>query len=487
MSILNKLFKQTFIYGLATVLPRILSFILVPFHTGVMNTSTYGETSLVFTFIAICNVVLAYGMETAFFRFFNKEANKENVISTSLISVAATTLGFVIISWIFKSGIATLLELDNTLFLIVVAVLAFDALTIIPFAWLRAKERPMRYAVVKVTTVAINLFLNLFFLAILPKLQESDNALWRAIFVEDFQVEYVFIANAISSGIAFLWVGGIYLDTKYVFETTLWRHMMRYAIPVLVAGVAYTINEVFDRYLLEWLLPADISKSEIGKYSGCYKLAVFMTLFSTAFRLGIEPFFFSHADSKNPQKGYAQITDYFVIFGSIILLVVVVFADVIKLVLIPNEAYWEALKIVPFIVLANFFLGIYHNLSVWYKVTDKTRYGAFISVIGAIITLAINIIFIPKIGYMASAIATLCAYTAMMCLSYFMGKKLYPVPYNMRKIIFYGGVSILFSFSSFYIFNRNLIVGSFLLCLFLGVIYKMEGDKLKAIFIKRGN
>ncbi|NJB37113.1 oligosaccharide flippase family protein [Croceivirga sp. JEA036] len=487
MSILNKLFKQTFIYGLATVLPRILSFILVPFHTGVMNTSTYGETSLVFTFIAICNVVLAYGMETAFFRFFNKEEGKVNVVSTSLISIGATTLGFLFMSYLFHEGIAKFLSLDASVFLIVVAILTFDALTIIPFAWLRAKEKPMRYAIIKVSSVALNLLLNLFFLSLLPEMQEEGNALWKTLYIPDFQVGYVFLANAISSGIAFLWVGGVYLDTKYTFDVVLWKRMMRYAIPVLIAGMAYTINEVFDRYLLEWLLPAEISKSEIGKYSGCYKLAVFMTLFSTAFRLGIEPFFFSHADSKNPQKGYAQITDYFVIFGSIILLVVVVFADVIKLILIPNETYWEALKIVPFIVLANFFLGIYHNLSVWYKVTDKTRYGAFISVIGAIITLAINIIFIPKIGYMASAIATLCAYTAMMCLSYYLGKKLYPVPYNMRKILFYGGLSILFSFSSFYIFNRNLIVGSLMLCLFLGLIYKMEGDKLKAIFLKRGN
>lgn len=452
-----------------------------------MNTSTYGETSLVFTFIAICNVVLAYGMETAFFRFFNKEENKLGVVATSLVSVGATTLGFAFICYIFHKGIANFLALDASVFLIVVAVLAFDALTIIPFAWLRAKERPMRYAIIKVATVALNLLLNIFFLSFLPDMQEEGNALWKAIYIADFQVGYVFLANAISSGIAFLWVGSVYLDTKYTFDVALWKRMMRYAMPVLIAGMAYTINEVFDRYLLEWLLPADISKSEIGKYSGCYKLAVFMTLFSTAFRLGIEPFFFSHADAENPQKGYAQITNYFVIFGSIILLGVVVFADVIKYILIPNEAYWDALKIVPFIVLANFFLGIYHNLSVWYKVTDKTRYGAFISVIGALITLVINIVFIPKIGYMASAVATLSAYGTMMCLSYYMGRKLYPVPYNMRKILFYGGLSMLFSFSSFYIFNRNLIVGSLMLCLFLGVIYKMEGDKLKAIFIKRGN
>jgi len=173
-------------------------------------------------------------------------------------------------------------------------------------------------------------------------------------------------------------------------------------MPVMVAGIAFTINEVFDRYLLSELLPVDIAKSEMGKYSACYKLALFMTLFATAFRMGIEPFFFSHSDTKNPQKAYAQITNYFVVLGSIILVAVVVFSDVLKQFLVLNEAYWEAMPIVPLIVLASFFLGIYHNLSVWYKVTDKTIYGAYISLIGAVVTIVINFVFIPYFGYMAS-------------------------------------------------------------------------------------
>jgi O-antigen/teichoic acid export membrane protein len=277
----------------------------------------------------------------------------------------------------------------------------------------------------------------------------------------------------------------LYFKNKYDFDVALWKKMMKYAWPILIAGIAFTINEVFDRILLQHLLPENIAKAEIGKYSACYKLAVFMTLFATGFRLGIEPFFFSHSNSENPQKAYAQITNYFVILGSTILLTVIVFADVLKVLIVRNEAYWEAMPVVPILILASFFLGIYHNLSVWYKVTDKTRYGAFISGIGAIITLVINYFGIPHFGYVASAFATLFAYGTMMILSYYIGKKQYPIPYNLRKTGFYLSISILFSILSFYVFERNLIVGSILLVLFLGILYKLENEKLKQLFLKK--
>ena len=210
-----------------------------------------------------------------------------------------------------------------------------------------------------------------------------------------------------------------------------------------------------------------------------------MTLFATAFRIGIEPFFFSHSSSKNPQKAYALITNYFVILGSIILLGVVVFADLLKVILVRDESYWEAMSIVPLIVLASFCLGIYHNLSVWYKVTDRTKFGAYISIVGALLTIAINFAFIPSMGYKASAVATLVAYATMMLLSYYFGRKYYPIPYNLRKITFYLGISILFSILSFYVFNRNLIIGGIFFAVFLAMAYKLENDTLKQIFIKK--
>ncbi|MCR9226435.1 MAG: oligosaccharide flippase family protein [Flavobacteriaceae bacterium] len=487
MNPLKRLFKQTFIYGLATVLPRVLSFLLVPLYTSVMEPETYGEISVIFSWFAIFNVVLAYGMETAFFRFFNKYQEKENVVSTSLISLLMTSFLFFVAALLFKETFASMIDVQKSLIIYIILILVLDALAIVPFAWLRANERPLRYSIVKVVSVAINLVLNIFFLTLLPKMAESGASLWSEIYKEDFQIEYVFIANVISSGVAFLWVSGIYFDTKYRFDKTLWREMLKYSLPIMVAGLAFTVNEVFDRILLDRLLPGEIAKAEIGKYSACYKLAVFMTLFGTAFRLGVEPFFFSHANTENPKKAYAQITNYFVIMGSMIFLGVMVFIDPLKKLLVRDPAFWDAMEIVPIILLASFCLGIYHNLSVWYKVTDRTKFGAYISSAGAIITLVINISLIPKIGYMASALATLAAYASMMLLSYHYGKKYYPVPYNMRKIVFYLSVSLVFSILSFYVFNRNLIAGSVLFLLFLGLTYRMEGDKLRSIFIKREN
>ena len=444
------------------------------------------KSVFIFAWFAIFNVFLAYGMETAFFRFYSKSEQKDAVVSTSLISLAGTTMVFLLIAALFQNSLANLLEIDSKYIKYVILILSLDALVMIPFAWLRANERPMRYAVIKILNVAINLCLNLFFLIALPKMiQSNPDGFFSWIYQPNFEISYIFISMLVASAITFLLMLPLYLKTNYQFDRELWKSMMHYAWPVLVAGVAFTINEVFDRILLERLLDPAVAESKVGMYSACYKIGLFMTLFATAFRMGIEPFFFSHSDTENPQKAYAQITNYFVILGSVILLTVIVFADVLKAIFVPNEAYWEAMDIVPLIVLASFFLGIYHNLSVWYKVTDKTRYGGLISVIGAIITIGINYMFIPYISYMASAIATVLAYGSMMVISYYLGKSRYPVPYNLRKIVFYLSISILFSFLSFYIFNRNLIIGVILLALFLGLVYKLENEKLRRIFLKK--
>lgn len=486
MNPLKKLFKQTAIYGLATVLPRMLSFLLLPLYTGILATAGFGEVNIIFAWIAIFNVILAYGMETAFFRFYNGSDDKDRVVSTSLISILVTTIVFVILAFLFKNSISNVTHIDSKYIEYAILILTLDALVVVPFAWLRANERPTRYATIKMLNVSINFGLSVFFLLLLPKIVSGNpETVLSWLYRPNFEISYIFIANVIASGVTLMLMLQLYLKTRFVFDAELWKRMLKYAAPVLIAGIAFTINEVFDKIMLENLLPEAIAKSEVGKYGACYRLAMFMTLFGTAFRMGIEPFFFSHAGSENPQKAYAQITNYFVVLGSVILLAVIVFADVLKVLFVRDEAYWEAMKVVPIVILASFFLGIYHNLSVWYKVTDKTRFGAFISVIGALITIGVNYIFIPKIGYMASAIATLLAYGTMMVLSYYFGKSRYPVPYNFRKILFYLGVSILFSAIAFYGFDRNLIVGCILLTLFLGLVYKLENDKLRQIFLKK--
>ncbi|WP_339834776.1 polysaccharide biosynthesis C-terminal domain-containing protein [uncultured Flavobacterium sp.] len=488
MSVYKSLFKQTAIYGLATVLPRMFSFILVPLYTDpeVLNVKEYGEVSIIFSWLVFFNVILSYGMETSFFRFFSKEDNK-NVVSTSTISLFWSSIAFLIMALLGRNYLAKASNIDVEFIVYTIWILVLDALVIIPFSKLRAEKRPVFYALIKVGNVALNLFLNLFFLLWLPKLAASSpNSFISTIYFENFQIGYIFVANIIASFATFVLLSPSYIKMNWHFDTELWKKMMRYSLPVMVAGIAFAINETFDRILLDYILPENIAKTEIGAYSACYKLALFMTLFATAFRLGIEPFFFSHSSNENASKTYADITKYFVVFGSVILLVVVVFADVLKMLIIRDASYWEAMKVVPLIILANFFLGIYNNLSVWYKLTDKTKMGMYISIVGAIITLALNFLLIPIWSYMGSAIATISAYATMMLISYYLGNKYYPIPYDMKKIMSYLGISIVLSGISFYveIFRETYIFGILAIIFFGYYIYSNEKQVLLKI-IKR--
>lgn len=483
MSALKTLFKQTFIYGLATVLPRMLSFLLVRLHTeeGVLNSvADYGDVSLIYTYFVLFNVILAYGMETTFFRFFHKEDNKYKVISTSALSLICSSFLFFGLALFFNESIAAITNINSEYITLVIWTLLLDALVIIPFAWLRANQRPIKYAVIKILNVCISLGLNVFLLLYLKKLS-TTGSIFESIYQPNYEVNYIFIANLVASAVTLFLLLPFYTKMSFKFDTLLWKKMMKYALPILVAGIAFSINETFDRILLERLLPKDIAKTEIGMYSACYKLALFMTLFATAYRLGIEPFFFSHAKAENPQKNYAKILEFFVILGSLILLVVIVFADILKVIFIGDEAYWEAMWIVPVILLANFCLGIYHNLSVWYKITDRTKVGAYISVFGAIVTLVINLLLIKHFSYKASAVATLSAYASMMLISYFLGKKYYPIPYNTKKIALYMSISIVFSIVSFYYFRENYIVGGALILILLLFIWTLEKHQIKQL------
>jgi len=480
LSAFKTLFKQTFIYGLATVLPRMLTFLLVPLYTDVLAVGVYGKVSIIFSWFAIFNVILAYGMETAFFRFFNKEDDKNKVIGTSTISILFTSLIIFVFALLFKDQIAVITDIKVEYVKLVVWILLLDALVIIPFAWLRATEKPKKYAIIKIANVAINIGLNLFFLLWLVKLAKPESTL-SAIYKPDYEINYILIATLIASGITLLLMLPFYRNIKYTFDSVLWKKMLHYAFPILIAGLAYAVNETFDRILLDRLSVSADPEKEIGMYSACYKLALFMTLFATAYRLGIEPYFFSHAKEDNPQRNYARILEYFVVFGSVILLSVVVFADLIKSLIILDEAFWEAMWVVPIILIASFCLGIYHNLSVWYKITDKTKFGAYISVFGAVITLVLNYVLIPIIGYKGSAIATLAAYGSMMFLSYYYGRKYYPIPYNIKKIVLYLTTSIAFSLISFYGFRENYYFGGTLLIILGGIIWILERKEIKRL------
>lgn len=485
MGLYKSLFKQTAIYGLATVLPRMLSFLLVRLYTGILPTAEYGEVSIVLSWMVFFNVLLSYGMETAFFRFYSAETDKENVIATSTISIFWSSIFFLFGALIFRNTLASWAHVDVQYITFSIWILVLDALVIVPFSKLRANKKPMVYALIKIGNVAVNLLLNLYFLLVLPKIYaNSPDSFLGNMYIDNFEIGYIFVSNLLASLLTFIVLSPNYISLKRNFDAALWKKMMRYGLPILIAGIAFAVNEHFDKILLGYLLPDNIAKSEVGAYSACYKLGLFMVLFATAFRLGIEPFFFSHSNNENAPQTYAVITKYFVIFGSLILLGVIVFADILKLLLLDNKSYWEAMKVVPLIILANFFLGIYNNLSVWYKLTDKTIIGAYISIVGAVLTLLLNYLLIPKYSYYGSAIATISAYGSMMFISYILGKKHYPIPYDMEKIAAYLGISILFSVISFYGFRENYFVGIPLLLLFLYFIYHNEKSTILNI-IKR--
>ena len=456
-------------------MPRMLSFFLVPLYTDLLPKAAYGKVTIIFAYMIFFNVILAYGMETAFFRFYNKESDKKNVIETATISIFWTSLIFLIIALLNRNSLAEFADIEVQYVTYAIWILVLDALVIVPFSKLRAKQRPMFYAIVKIGNVTINLILNIFFLIILPQLvQTSANEFLRLLYFEDFQIGYIFVSLIVSSLLTFLVLSGDYLKIKWHFDFLLWKRMMRYGLPILVAGIAFAINEQFDKILLGKLLPANVADAEVGVYSACYKLGLFMVLFRTAYTLGIEPFFFSHAENENAKETYATITKYFVIFGSLIMLCVIVFVDIFKVIMIRDESYWVAMKVVPLIILANFFLGIYTNLSVWYKLIDKTHIGAYISIIGAFITLALNYLLIPEYSYFGSAVATITAYGSMMLISYVLGNKYYPIPYDMKKIAAYLILSIVFSGISFYGFRENYYVGISILMVFVYFIYHNE-------------
>jgi len=444
-----------------------------------------GEVSVIFAYLVFFNVVLSYGMETSFFRFYNSEDDKKNVVSTTTVSLFWSSLGFLGLSLLFRNSLAGWSGISVEYITYTIWILTLDALAIVPFSKLRAERKPIQYAVIKMANVTINLLLNVFFLAFLPKIAaQHPNGFLSTLYVENFQIGYIFISNVVASLFTLLVLLPNYLHISWKFDVVLWKKMMQYGLPILFAGIAFAVNEHFDKILLDWM---HVPMSDIGAYSACYKIGMFMVLFRTAYTLGIEPFFFSHASNENAQQTYATITKYFVIFGSFITLFVIVFADLLKRVLVPNENYWDAMKVVPLIVFANFFLGIYTNLSVWYKLIDKTKIGAYISIVGAVVTLTLNFLLIPLQGpfgsYYGSAIATIAAYGTMMIISYKLGQKQYPIPYDFPKIFSYLGLTIVFSAISFYIpfLRDNYVLKIGLLLAFLYFIYHNEKATLLRI------
>ena len=486
MSTLKRFFKDTIIYGIAAVLPRVINFLLVRVHTDALPTNNYAENTNFYIWIALFTVLLTFGMETAFFRFYKAEEKKDAIISTSFISVFIASIVFLVSTFLFSNEFIKLFDFSNNIlqFKLFIGILVIDTIAVVPFAYLRAANRPIRYAIIKLLNVGIIVLINLIFLRFIPDFiaeRKSVPTFLINIYNSTNIVNFIFIANIIGSAISLLLLLPYLLKFKWSFNTLLFKKMFKYAWPIAVAGVAYTINENLDKYLIGQL----IDKSTMGIYSACYKLAIFMNLYIMAFRLGAEPFFFNHADKANAKETYAKIMNYFIIVGSLVFVGIVAFIDIIKLLFIKNSDYWEAIAIVPIVLLANLFLGIYHNIAVWYKLTDKTRYGMYFSIIGALITIVLNIVLIPKIGFIASAWATLAAYGSMMVISYLYGKKYYNVPYNLKKSGSYLIVSIIISYISFTFLRDNYLASFSLVLLFGLLIFKNEKNEVIALLKRK--
>lgn len=481
MNALKRFFKDTIIYGIAAVLPRAINIILVKLHTSKLTAEKYAVNTDYYVYAAYFNALLTYGMETAFFRFFSKEKDKGKVVSTSFLSLATTTFLFLVVMLIFSSQISDFFGFRNPLFFkLLIWTTVLDTMVVIPYAYLRVTNRPIRFTIYKVLNILIFAFFNLFFLWFVPYAIQKNITL-PAWIISSYQnnptVIFIFIAGTIASASTFLLLLPTLFKFKLQFDKALLIKMLRYSFPILIAGLAYVTNENLDKLLLGDM----IGEQQMGIYAACYKLGVFMTLFIMAFRLGAEPFFFNHSEEKNARQTYAKILNWFIITGAFFMIFIVGFIDIFASILLGSDEYFEALMIVPIILLANLLLGIYHNLAIWYKLTDKTRYGMYFSIIGAIITIVLNLVMIPKIGFMASAWATLIAYGSMMLLSYFIGKKYYLVPYNIKKAISYLALSIAIAFLSFNYFRENYFVSVGLVLIFGLLIYFNEKKEILRI------
>jgi O-antigen/teichoic acid export membrane protein len=484
----KKLAGDTAIYGVSSIVGRFLNWWLMPLYVNLFAPEEYGIVTNLYAYVAFFMVFLTYGMETGFFRFASKNSEAEKVYSTSLISLFFSSLLFLVLIVLFKNTLASLIKYPGhpEYILWFGFILAIDAFTAIPFARLRLNNRPVKFAVVRLINIGFNIAFNLFFLLLCPKLIENNpDSIVRSVYSSEIGVGYVFISNLLASVITLLLLLPEIFKFSFYFSNELLKKMLSYSFPILVVGMAGILIQQIDKILIPFLIPEEkLPMKQLGIYGAAVKIAVLMNMFIQAFRYAFEPFFFSQAESKNDKNIYAEIMKYFVIFGLLIFLGMILYIDVIKLI-IPLE-YEEGFTIVPVVMLANLFFGIYFTLSLWYKLTDMTRYGAYISTMGAVVTITLNFILIPVFGYKGSATALLVAFFIMMVVSYVLGQKYYPVPYNLKRIGTYffvaGIIYILALFSASQPSVIKFSVNTLFLFGFIFTVYKLEKSQLKRLF-----
>ncbi|MDX1251676.1 MAG: oligosaccharide flippase family protein [Gammaproteobacteria bacterium] len=489
MNPLKKLASQTAIYGLSTIVGRLLNYLLVPLLTyQFTDPRDFGVNTEFYAYISFLNVILTYGMETALFNFSVKEPDKNRVYSTALLSLLATTLVFVAPVAIFAEPIAEALRYPGhaDYILWVALIIALDAVAAIPFAKLREQDRALRFASIKIVNILVNIGLTVFFVGLCKSAFDNPASAWHGtlggLYDPRIGIGYVFIANAIANVVTALLLLPEFFMVKWVFDFTLWRRMLRYGLPLLVVGLAGMVNETLDRILLKYLLPPEQALEQVGIYGACYKISILMTIFIQAFRYAAEPFFFARSVASDAKQTYALVMNYFVITCAFIFLAVMMNIGWIQYFV--GAPYRAGLDVVPILLLANLFLGVYFNLSIWYKLTGKTEYGAYLTLFGALITLTLNWYWIPRIGYMGSAWATLICYGSMAVLSYAIGRKHYPVDYDLKRVLTYPGLAIALYLLSTLIappsLAQSLVINNALLIGFLIVAFAAERKKFRA-------
>jgi O-antigen/teichoic acid export membrane protein len=494
LSSIKKLVGQTAWYGLSSIAARFISYLLTPYLTYKLSDIAYGENSIVYAFIPFLNVIVTHGMETAYFKFGSKE-NEEEIYNTSSFSMLFVTLLVLIGLFTWSIPLAELLQitLHPEYISLLAWIVALDALTTIPFSRLRMQERPKKFALIKVGGILINILATYSFISLLPNyVQTHPESFLQKLYQPNWEVGYILIAGIVQNVFVLLLLQKEIRAIRFKFNFKLWMRMMAYALPLVLVGFGGMINETLDRIMLGWWGPGatvDANKAMVGVYSACYKLAILITISIQAFRMGAEPFFFKQAETDQAQKTYAKVMKFFVISLCIMFLFVMLYIDIWKL-FIQNPAMYVGLKVVPILLIANMFLGVYYNLSIWYKLSNKTMAGAWITLLGAFITILINYLAIPHFGYMASAWATFFCYGSMMVVSYFWGQQVYPVPYATKKLIAYFIIALLV-----YGINHvlhlvstnqpfNYLFASILLFAFIVFVVRVEKKDLQSIFRK---
>lgn len=497
MSVLKKFIGQTAIYGISTVFSRLFNFILTPIYTKVYAKDVYGIFTNMYANASLINAILAFGMESTYFRYLNKhEDKKQEVYNNSFFCIAFIATLFLITGLIFSGSIASYLASDASevpdykqYVAFFLWILFVDAICVIPFAKLRADDKAMKYSMAKFLNIGCFVGFNLIFIFVLPTILTNHwiGADWLSSWYRHQWIGYVFLSNLIASVVTLVFLLPEFLKLQLKFDGPLFKTMFSYSWPILIANLSFIVNENLDKIVLKKLLPADIADGEVGIYGAVCKIAIFLSIFITAFRLGAEPFFFSHAKHQNAKKTYATILHYFVIALALIFVALIANIEILKYFISRGDKahmaeYWVGLPAVPFLLLGYVCLGIYMNLSVWYRLSDQTRFGLYISLVGASITIVLNLVLIPKYSYMGSAWVSMLAYLAMMVLSYVLGQKYYPIPYNLKRIFAYLVISTVIAFSSFFLFDRNIYIGNAMLIAFLAaIIYFEKADLVKIL------